>query len=720
MGDKVQGVQRGEDLSRSLSDWFYNWELRGRGWRTWSYAVDIEPPFRPLDSDPLRGNAADSPREEPKASPARPSTDFRHIPLLMPHERKSPTDRGLLNTRVLGRLNHMLAFELFRRGGDALRATVTVCSEDIAAFEEHLPESSNPSVAPGDGIAQVLNTASTAVSLIDLGLEREFLVSVPPLLPGELPPLDRAGAAMAKLAKDEAAIVQILVKPVRENWSLEMLRAALGPSDAGLFVDDLVTPCRDKIGAPLLAVIARVAGFANTQARAAQIAHEMAATLARSKPEDANALIALPESGLDRGTILNDIKARVSHRSGMILNISELARLIPLSDVEDRSAKPSAREKIFSQPTIMRDGVALGEDLDDLAHAQLHVSVSDRLRHMSVIGEPCRAKTNLLAELVLHDLDERYGVGIIDCDGSLVDLLLRRLPRHRLGDVTLIDPENAPVPFDLLRADTIKERSVLDGDLIAVLSGLADGWDAQTSAVFADTVAALRSQDDVPTLLDVRRVIAAQPRSKPGNVLLTALDSLLENKCAHAVLAGNGQKLDIDRLLGGGVLLARLPVEALGRQQSTALAGMLLARFHNAMIRSTNAAGLEHPPFFLYLHAIEQGVAGAAASLPSIARTGGAGLVIDSGPSEDAVPRGQPAHISAKFHAESRNAEVQIGQARYTVAIPDFPIEPRDAAQRMRDVVSVTARRYGLTDRAAVMFKEMRNYPKIPRLTFSP
>jgi hypothetical protein len=49
-----------------------------------------------------------------------------------------------------------------------------------------------------------------------------------------------------------------------------------------------------------------------------------------------------------------------------------------------------------------------------------------------------------------------------------------------------------------------------------------------------------------------------------------------------------------------------------------------------------------------------------------------------------------------------------------------MPIEPRDAAQRMRDVVSVTARRYGLTDRAAVARSEVFEYPKIPRLVFSP
>jgi len=33
---------------KMLAEQFYAWELRGRGWTVWPYAVSLEPPFRPF------------------------------------------------------------------------------------------------------------------------------------------------------------------------------------------------------------------------------------------------------------------------------------------------------------------------------------------------------------------------------------------------------------------------------------------------------------------------------------------------------------------------------------------------------------------------------------------------------------------------------------------------------------------------------------------------
>src|SRR5262249_41574179 len=34
--------------SEQLTQQFYSWEVRGRGWQIWPYAVELEPPFRPF------------------------------------------------------------------------------------------------------------------------------------------------------------------------------------------------------------------------------------------------------------------------------------------------------------------------------------------------------------------------------------------------------------------------------------------------------------------------------------------------------------------------------------------------------------------------------------------------------------------------------------------------------------------------------------------------
>src|SRR5437867_2523085 len=35
-------------LVEQLTDQFYRWERRGRGWQVWPWAVPLEPPFRPF------------------------------------------------------------------------------------------------------------------------------------------------------------------------------------------------------------------------------------------------------------------------------------------------------------------------------------------------------------------------------------------------------------------------------------------------------------------------------------------------------------------------------------------------------------------------------------------------------------------------------------------------------------------------------------------------
>jgi len=39
----------GEQIAEALTEQFYRWELRGRGWEVFPRAVQLEPPFRPFD-----------------------------------------------------------------------------------------------------------------------------------------------------------------------------------------------------------------------------------------------------------------------------------------------------------------------------------------------------------------------------------------------------------------------------------------------------------------------------------------------------------------------------------------------------------------------------------------------------------------------------------------------------------------------------------------------
>jgi hypothetical protein len=642
-----------DEKVRALGDWFYSWELRGRGWRSWTYSVDLEPPFRPLA-------AVDAAAPEPDAASAGDNPAWRCLALPA-----AEWPAGIIDP-----LSHLLAYELWSEDGRIAEA-MAVSREDFDDVAACMVRRDRAVAPTGDAFAAALRGAPNAFRFIELGLAREFLV---PMADGAPLAVRLAREALAGLAKDELACVQILISPLRQPWADEMIRAARGPSGDGLFDDDLVAACRAKIEKPLFAVAVRIAAFAPNETRAERAARTLVKRFLAPATPDANGLIALPPASLDRDAVLADLSERRTHRSGMILNAAELSLLLPIGS---------------------REGLG----------PRLRLSAADRLREMRVIGPAGRTRTTFVADLVLRDLEERSGVALVDCDGAVADIVMRRLPRHRLADVTLLDPARAPVPLDLLNAPSDAERAVVEGEVIAALGDLASGWGASASAQFADLVARLREQEAVPTLADVARVARAP-------ALASALETLLGDEGVRAILAGPGRALDFARLLESGVLIASLPAARHGAARADALAGLVFAKLRQAF-----AACADRTPFFLYVVGAGAAAAGRALALAPVARRCGAGVIVVEETGEAGVPRTQ---VLVTTKASSRLVRMRLGETMQFVEVPDLPEEPRDAAQSVEDIVSVTARRYGLPDRAIVAPKRSSSYPKIARRLLTP
>src|SRR5262249_39115959 len=147
----------------------------------------------------------------------------------------------------------------------------------------------------------------------------------------------------------------------------------------------------------------------------------------------------------------------------------------------------------------------------------VYLVARDRLRHMQVSASPNKS-IDFLARLALHDLEERYGIAVIDTQGTLIDKILPRLPAHRLGHVSILDHTK---PYGRIPLGVLDERS---GD---------NGTNA----------------------------------------------------------------LDFDKLLDGGVLLARLPAEEMGEDDAAMFSDILLGNLRRAMLASQPGQALERPPF---------------------------------------------------------------------------------------------------------------------------
>ncbi|MEU5428221.1 TraM recognition domain-containing protein [Streptomyces olivoreticuli] len=82
----------------------------------------------------------------------------------------------------------------------------------------------------------------------------------------------------------------------------------------------------------------------------------------------------------------------------------------------------------------------------------LAMSPTDRLRHLYLVGPTGVGKSTTMENLIVDDIEEGYGVALIDPKGDSVERVLNRLPHHRLGDVVLFDMADTkhPVGFNIL------------------------------------------------------------------------------------------------------------------------------------------------------------------------------------------------------------------------------------------------------------------------------
>ncbi|MCK5460535.1 type IV secretory system conjugative DNA transfer family protein [Candidatus Gracilibacteria bacterium] len=75
------------------------------------------------------------------------------------------------------------------------------------------------------------------------------------------------------------------------------------------------------------------------------------------------------------------------------------------------------------------------------------IKYSDRRRHLYTVGKSGSGKSKLLELLILNDIKNGKGIGVLDPHGDLVDNVLKMIPKNRLKDVVIFDPSDLEFPI---------------------------------------------------------------------------------------------------------------------------------------------------------------------------------------------------------------------------------------------------------------------------------
>ena len=158
----------------------------------------------------------------------------------------------------------------------------------------------------------------------------------------------------------------------------------------------------------------------------------------------------------------------------MILNTEEIASLYHFPHIKyNKSADIKWQNfKIVKAPNnIPKEWILLGYNMYRGQKKEIRIKNEDRFRHFYVIWQTGTWKSSILQVMARQDFKNWEWVCIIDPHGDLVRDLLPFIPKERADDVIYFDPSDLdrPMWLNILEADTPEEKELVAMDALNIM-----------------------------------------------------------------------------------------------------------------------------------------------------------------------------------------------------------------------------------------------------------
>jgi hypothetical protein len=495
---------------------------------------------------------------------------------------------------------------------------------------------------------------------VDFGLSNEFMAPLRSLRNFDVDPLIGIAGALQDIRKDECAILQVLFQAVRHPWVESIMRSVTDWEGRSFLADapEMVSQAEQKVSRPLFAAVVRVAAKSQDRERAWDLARSVGGALAPFADPTSNEFIPLSNDDYPDIYHIEDILERTSRRSGMILNADELVSLVhlPSSSVRlEKLAREERRTKAAPQLAVGH-ALVLGENTHAGKTVKVSLSPEQRIKHTYVIGASGTGKSTLLLNMIVQDIRNGEGIGILDPHGDLIDQVMQYIPGSRFEDVVLLDPadEEYPVGFNILSAHSELEKTLLSSDLGAVFRRLSTSWGDQMTSVLGNGILAFLESERGGTLADLRRfLVEAEYRrafletvrdpevvyywqkefplltGKPQAPLLTRLDTFLRPKLIRYMISQKENRLDFRSIMDGRkIFMAKLAQGAIGEENAYLLGSFIVSKLHQVAMARQEVKEAERQNFYLYIDEFHNFITPSMASILSGARKYHLGLIL--------------------------------------------------------------------------------------------
>ena len=110
------------------------------------------------------------------------------------------------------------------------------------------------------------------------------------------------------------------------------------------------------------------------------------------------------------------------------------------------------------------------------------IKTDDRRRHMYVVGKTGVGKTTMLENMVIADILDGNGLGIVDPHGEFAEKILDFIPEERIKDVIYFNPADMefPMAFNPLEQVGTEYRHLVASGIMGVFKKIwVDMWSAR-------------------------------------------------------------------------------------------------------------------------------------------------------------------------------------------------------------------------------------------------
>ncbi len=466
-------------------------------------------------------------------------------------------------------------------------------------------------------------------------------------------PMAAITSALSKMADEEGAEVQLLIRPARSKWSkhgksyVSSVKKTEADPEKATFKTDQKTleKVDEKSSKPGFDTTIRI--VVSSPSKTLADAHLKNIKTAFSQfNSDLNSLSSPKWVIFKGGFMINFIykffpiiETPVFKRTS-IFSSEELATLFhfPNKTVETPHIHwLKAKTAPVSAEVQTSGGTFIGQGYYRGVKRPVYIDWDDRRRHVYIIGKTGTGKSQLLQEMAIQDIKAGHGVCVIDPHGDLIDEIVKYIPPNRAEDVIYFDPSDSerPMGLNLVEAYGEQEQHFMTTAIINLMYKLYDPQRtgiigprfehavrnamltvmSDPGSTFVEIMRALTDakfvQELLPKVKDpiIRRYWTDQiaqtsdfHKSEVLDYIVSKFGRFVTNKLIRNIIGQSKSAVDFRKVMDEGkILLINLSKGKLGEENSSFLGLVLIPKILVAAMSRQEIPEDKRRDFFLYV-----------------------------------------------------------------------------------------------------------------------